>query len=94
MDAMGKNERNVVSMTEATKYTGSNEERRLPSVRVQLTLRPEFAERIERLRKRSDKSYAEIVRDALKLFEQMENLAEDDGKFFIEKIRRYKDLRR
>jgi len=55
-------------------------------VRVQLSLRSEFAERLERLRRKSGvASYAEVVRDALKRHDQIEQLLGPDDKLCIER---------
>jgi hypothetical protein len=54
-------------------------------IRIQLSLRPEYAQRLEWLRKSLGvTSYAEVVREALRQTEQLAKLAGPDGKISVE----------
>jgi ATP-dependent exoDNAse (exonuclease V) beta subunit len=57
-----------------------------PSVRLQLTLKPEFARRLNEMKKKSRAaSYSDVVRDALKLYEGVLTHLNGDGRLMIKK---------
>jgi hypothetical protein len=56
------------------------------AVRLQLTLAPEYARRINELRsKMRVRSYSDVVREGLRLLEQLHRAVGNDGKLFVEK---------
>jgi len=59
---------------------------RAPSVRLQLTLKPEFAKRLDAMKKssRAD-SYSDVVRNALRLYEGVLRHVGDDGRLVLQK---------
>ena len=57
-----------------------------PSVRLQLTLKPEFARRLDQMKRNSRAdSYSDVVRDALRLYEGILKHVGDDGRLLIQK---------
>lgn len=78
-----KTDRKVVSISESLNTGRNKGSKKSPSVRIQLILRPDFAERLERLRSDNDASYAEIIRDALRIYEHITELTASGGKLFV-----------
>jgi hypothetical protein len=55
------------------------------SVRIQLTLRPEYAARLEALRSSTRAaSYSDVFRDALNLYEKVHKQVADGGRLLLE----------
>lgn len=82
--AASRTDETVVAINSGAESAGDTKKGRY--IRIQLSLRPEYAQRLEWLRRALGvSSYAEVVREALRKSEQLAKIVGPQDKLYVEK---------